>query len=476
MKRILFICILSIIWLPNYAQEDSLVVLSFDDILQLTLRNHPIIKQAEIQNRYADAELRMARGNLDPKIEGSYDYKSFDDKDYYDLINTSLKIPLWFPVDPKFSVERNEGIFLNPEQVLPEENNNLQFNAGISVPLGRGLFIDERRNAIKQAVIYQDVAKAEQIKITNKALLNIIKAYWNWQLAYQELQLLQQSLGIAQELFDRVLADYKFGEAAVVDTIQAKITYQTRRTEYEQFKFDYIQSKLALSANLWSDNSEPLEIRDNVIPDTLARFNLPDTLAMNQLVEWSLENHPEIQKVAGKGRQLQVERAWNIENLKPQIDFSYAFIDAPFTPTGEFVTPNFNDNYKVGLDFSIPIFLRKERGKLQKTKLKIEFTELEILQLQQNIKNEILTKNAEIQMSEALVTQFQDMAENYNRLLAAELLNLQTGESDLFKLNIQQDKYIESQLKFLKNSAQLQKNRAELLYISGLPYLSMTPP
>ncbi|MBV6648069.1 MAG: hypothetical protein KI790_21585, partial [Cyclobacteriaceae bacterium] len=67
------------------------------------------------------------------------------------------------------------------------------------------------------------------------------------------------------------------------------------------------------------------------------------------------------------------------------------------------------------------------------------------------------------------------MAINYNRLLQAELVNLQVGESDLFKLNIQQDKYIESQLKYLKTLTKFQKNKAEILFEAGVPFLNWSP-
>ena len=66
-----------------------------------------------------------------------------------------------------------------------------------------------------------------------------------------------------------------------------------------------------------------------------------------------------------------------------------------------------------------------------------------------------------------------DMATNYRRLLDAEIINLDEGESDLFKLNIQTDKYIDSQLKFLKTSASLQKAKAELVFEAGYPFMSL---
>jgi outer membrane protein TolC len=174
-----------------------------------------------------------------------------------------------------------------------------------------------------------------------------------------------------------------------------------------------------------------------------------------------------------KIKQLEVENKWNRESLKPQIDLSYTFIDAPISPLGDANSPSFSDNYKIGVDFSFPIFLRKERGKIQRTNIKLRSSIYEMSQIKLSVKNNILTKYAETQMSGTLSRQYEDMAANYNRLLEAELLNLETGESDLFKLNIQQDKLIAAQLKYLDNLQKFQKNKAEILFAAGLPFLNL---
>jgi hypothetical protein len=56
---------------------------------------------------------------------------------------------------------------------------------------------------------------------------------------------------------------------------------------------------------------------------------------------------------------------------------------------------------------------------------------------------------------------------NYDRLLRAEILNLEQGESDLFKINIQQEKLIQSQSKWLKLVAEFEKQKAFLYWAAG---------
>lgn len=462
---------------PSRGQEvsqDSIpATFSISQLVNMVLANHPVVQQAEMVREMANAELLSAKGGFDPKISANYDLKNFKDTEYWDILNTTLKVPTWIPIDPKISLDRNQGDFLTRERSIPESNDFRQISAGIAVPLGKGLFIDERRMVVQQARAYQSIATAEQTKMVNKILFTAIKDYWEWQLAYQEVLLLEQSVEIAEELFDRLVLDFQFGEAAPIDTVQAMINYQTRQVEYEEVKFDFIRSRLALAVHLWSNDGMPLEFQDAVLPDTLSAFgSIPSQDGLVEMVTWARDFHPTIQKLQGKGNQLDVERRWNRETLKPQLDFSYSFIDAPLTPNGDVNSPVLDENYKLGVDFSFPIFLRKERGKLQKTRLKIASNEIEVQQSQLKIENMIRTKYAELLMTQTNSENYELMADNYLRLVDAELFNLETGESDLFKFNIQQDKYIASRLKFLKTQAKAQKLKAEILYETGYPFLN----
>ncbi|MFT7032234.1 MAG: outer membrane protein TolC [Cyclobacteriaceae bacterium] len=475
MKRVGLILIILFIYLVGVAQDSSLKsVMKLEDYISLVLSNHPVVKQARLLSESADAGLLQARGGFDPKISSSLDLKNFKDKEYYDLFNTTLKFPSQFPLEPKISFDRNEGVFINPESAIPDSNNNRQISAGLSLPIGKGLFIDERRLAVQQAKIYQNIADAEQTKMVNKILLAALKDYWAWYTAHRKILLLQQSVDIADELFDRVMLDYKFGELAVVDTIQAKITYQSRQVDYAKAIFELQNARLLLETHLWSPEETPVALQESAIPDIEANFGaLPSESGLNEMMEWAKTNHPEVRKLDNKIKQLEVENKWNRESLKPQIDLSYTFIDAPISPLGDANSPSFSDNYKIGVDFSFPIFLRKERGKIQRTNIKLRSSIYEMSQIKLSVKNNILTKYAETQMSGTLSRQYEDMAANYNRLLEAELLNLETGESDLFKLNIQQDKLIAAQLKYLDNLQKFQKNKAEILFAAGLPFLNL---
>ncbi len=452
-------------------KSDSLF-LSLEDVIENAKLFHPIVRQANLQDRFAEAQITGAKGTLDPKIESGYQAKQFKGTEYYNKFYNAVKIPVWFPIDPKFEAYRNRGEFLSEENYVSPSADYWQFTAGVSLPIGKGLFIDERRSMIKQAKLYTYIAESEKIKLANKVLLDITKSYWDWYFSYQQFQLMEQSLDIAQELFSRVKTDYEFGEAAVVDTIQAKITYQNRQADYTNAQLELTNARLRLSIHLWDANDVPLEIAENVYPLNEDEFWIvPEDSAVNILIDWAIEYHPEIQKLKAKQQQLEVEEQWNKESLKPELNLSYSLIDAPFNIDG-LESPQFGDNYKIGMDFSFPILLRKERSYLQKTRIYQESNQFELLQTRQKVVADIRSAFAELEANQQLAAQYESLANNYNRLFEAELFNIEIGESDLFKLNIQQDKYIESQIKYLKVFTKFEKQKAMLPYASGLPYLS----
>ena len=127
MKRIVFILLLSSARI-GFSQEatpqelDSIFVLPdtaqafrISNLYTVVLRNHPVAKQASLLSEQAKQEIRLAKGAFDPKLSTSIDLKNFEDKEYFNLLNSTLKIPVWFPIDPMISVDRNRGVFLNPE-------------------------------------------------------------------------------------------------------------------------------------------------------------------------------------------------------------------------------------------------------------------------------------------------------------------------------------------------------------------------
>ena len=462
------------------SMEDNLFVLpdtvkpfTLENFYSLILQNHPIAKQSALLTDVAQQEIRMARGNFDPKLEAQLLTKNYNDQEYYSVLNGSLKFPTVFPIDPVIGMERNRGNYLNPERYIDNEFNYQQFYAGISIPLGRGLITDDRRAALRQADLFKELTEAEQVKLINKLLLEAAKEYWQWYNAYYNYRLLNQSVVIAEEIFRRVRINHQYGEASQIDTIQAKITWQQRIIEQQEAALDFQNTGVRLSTFLWDSLSNPLSLDLHWAPT-----RQPDPWMMTQggleeLTNRAKINHPELLKLNIKLQQLEVERKLAAEYLKPKLNLNYYLLNQPFNPDWN-TSLQLNEDYKLGVDFSIPVFLRKERSKLAQTKLKVMNTQYDRSLTEREIINDLNSTYNQLINILSIVNQQREMITNYEQLLNAEMLNLQQGESDLFKINVQQEKLIQSQTKWLKLLSDFEKQKAYLYWAAGTRHLGRT--
>lgn len=448
-----------------FAFPDSVVSFSIDEFYKVILENHPVVKQAKLLNEVALQEIRMARGAFDPKLEFFWDKKEFQEKLYYNRRDARIYFPSQFPINPKLGFLDNRGLFLNPAESIP---GNQQVYAGFEFPIGRGLVTDERRAALQQAKLYQTIAEAEQIKLINKILLSAAKDYWDWYYSYYNYRLITQGVEIASEIFRRVRITARNGEAAPIDTIQAKITLQTRLVEQQEALLAFQNSGIYVSNYLWDTAGEPLALSLRVAPLLGTRDALLSLQTIGSLTDQARQNHPELVKLRTKIGQLEVDRQLAREWLKPRLDLNYSMLSAP----GQIRQVNPLNDYKFGVDFSFPILLRKERSKLALTNLKIRGTEFEQSQTEREIVNEINATFNELVNTNVIIRQQGEMVDLYDRLLRAELLNLENGESDLFKINIQQEKLIQSQSKYLKELSMYEKAKALLYWAAGIRNLN----
>lgn len=370
---VLFLLLLFMI--PAPGQADSLQVFTLNQFYDQILAYHPVVRQANLLPDQARQDLRIARGNFDPVANSYFARKEFKNQQYYENWDSQLKVPLWFGADLKAGFEQNQGVFVNPEDKTP--GAGLSY-AGITIPLGQGWLIDQRRATLRQAQLLTNAAEAEKIKNINKLLLQAAKDYWDWAYAYQRWQLFQTAYDLAMVRYRGVNERAKFGDLAAIDTVEAKLEVTNRLLLMQQSLTDYQNSRLLLSNYLWLDDQIPVELVPSAIPVIAgADLVLISKDSLQQLLKVALQNHPEIQKLDAKYKQLEIERRLAIDKFKPKLNLDYNFLRQDFGVPVENAGNNFlANNYKLGLSFSYPLLLRSERGKLQLTRLKLIDTEL----------------------------------------------------------------------------------------------------
>ncbi len=464
-KHFLFLCFC--FWQPlANAQPDNVVMLELDGFYSQLLATHPIASQAQLLNETARQELRLARGYFDPKIEIFNSRKQFTGKNYYNMLDAQLKVPLrLLGTDLKFGYEQNTGINLSPEQDT-DQGNGLMF-AGIMLPLGQGMFTDVRRTVLRQAQIFQDLAEAEKVKIINKLVLEVAKDYWEWFFHYHKYRLSREGYDLALFRFRAVKQRVDQGDMAPIDSVEAKITLQQREINLSLAEVDLQNARTYLSNHLWDENGEPAELAENTVPvPTIEDITDPRDLAT--LRDYALDNHPELLKLRFKRDQLDAELRLAREMLKPVFNLHYNLLTRRVEGNDDYNGILFRENYKFGFDFVFPIFLRKERAKLQLTNIKIDEIGYERTFLERAIMNDL---TAVFNMAATLQEQMglqREMVLNYQRLLSGETQKFNNGQSSLFLVNVREGSLIEAQIKLYEMQQKYAKSLAELRWAAGL--------
>jgi outer membrane protein TolC len=439
--------------------QDSVKIFTQENLFWYLTKYHPVSKQAALLTKKGENEVRKQRGQLDPALFSNFYQKQFDEQEYYKLFSGGLKIPTWYGVDLSAGLDQNLGVNLNPEDKLP--SNGLLF-AGVSVPLGQGLFIDKRRASIKQAKLYLQRTGAEQELILNQLYYDATVSYFNWVSHYNQLMLYQNALNLANERFTGILLNFKGGDVPAIDTLEAFILVQVREVNLNQALVNYKNATLDLSTFLWFENNTPLEITNQLVPPTLADISITNTITpenVASLIRSLKIDHPQLQWYDLKVKQLEVEKKWNAEQLKPTVNLKYNFLNEPVE--GDLYSGFSTRNYVWGVDFSFPIFIRESRGRLNITKLTILETNLELELKQLELTNKIKSSYNEFDALIQQIAVFDNATKNYFTLLEAEKQKFLLGESSIFLINNREANYVQAAIKRIELYVKYQSKLAE---------------
>lgn len=462
--RITFFLVFILCASLGFSQGSDKPLLSFEDFIKRVKDHHPLAKQANLKLQEGEAQVLQSKGAFDPNFNSQLAQKYFEDKSYYSTGSTTLRIPTWFAAQFEAGYELNNGIYLNPESTVP--NDGLLY-AGVSVPLGKGLLIDKRRAAYKKAKIFQQSTAAEQQLMLNELIYDAGKVYWQWFEAFNVKRVFIEAVVLAKTRFEAVKQQALLGDKPFIDTVEARIQYQNRQLSLQQSELNYLNSSQLLSIFLWEDGLLPLELDRSAKPEDFIGIESFSDLDFSLALDFDslLKNHPSLQLGQFKIDQLEIDRRWKREQLKPKVDLKY---NALSSATQEDLSNNYSpNNYAWGFKVGIPLYLRKERGELKLNELKIQDAELALNQKQQGLNYKIQSSINEWEATADQLVLYQKTVRDYQTLLRGERQLFENGESSLFLVNSRERGFINARLKLIELMVKNRKARLGTYYSLG---------
>lgn len=457
------------IFLLMMAHADDLFsqqkVLTLENTMDIIRKIHPVAKQAKLEVDLAKASLQASRGVFDPSFYLRNEKKSFDGKNYYFYSNPELKIPTWFGIDIKAGFENNTGDRLDPVTSAGKSTY-----AGISIPVLKGLLFDKRRAAVQQSKLLVQMSRQDQLQQIADLLYDAVDAYWKWTAAHQVYIILTETTNNNARRFEFVKRAYASGDRAAIDTTEALSQLQGFQAMQAQAWLELQRQRLELSNFLWKDDAAPYELSDDVVPDSswnlvlIKEYPLP---VLADAIAQAMQSHPKLMSLDFKQDVLELEKKAKFQGLLPTLDLNYNFLNKGYGVNKFFAQPLFENNYKYGVQFGMPLFQRDARGEYSKAKIKLADVDYKTNQTKLEIENKVKSSFNDILALQTQSLLFQDNLRNQALLLKAEESKFSIGESSMFLVNAREIKLLETRQKLAELKTKFFKSLLGVQWASG---------
>ncbi|MFT6921815.1 MAG: outer membrane protein TolC [Crocinitomicaceae bacterium] len=439
---------------PSFGQ-DSLAELTYDAFIEQVMLQHPTAHRASIIKESGDANLLSSRGQFDPKLFGNINQKYFKNTQYYSNAQGGVKVPTWFGVSAEAGYTINEGVYLNPENRVPDAG---LWYAGLRLDLGRGLIMDQRRAEFEKAKVFQQGTVLEQRMLLNELKRDASLAYWKWNQYYLKVKVYQDAVNNAQVRFEGIKSSAQFGDRPYIDTLEAFITVQNRSISLSQVQLGYQNAELQLEVYLWEQGFIPIEL-EGMVPAEV-KTSLDNSLLSP--LDSMIANHPYVQLNRLKLEQNRIDLKWKKEQLKPELTLKYNAISEPIgnNPIAEYSI----SNYQWGASFAYPILTRKERGNVRLAELKMQDQELQIALTQVDVDYKVNSALNNYLQSIEQRSVFEQLVQNSQRLYEAEIQLFELGESSVFLINSRENNLLKTKIDLIQTQNQVLRLKSELEY------------
>lgn len=451
------------------AQPDSAVPLTFEEFYRAVATHHPVVRQARLLEAIAEGDLRQARGAFDPTLSAGWDRKSFGGTRYYDYLEAGLEIPTPLGVDIKLGYERTEGRYASPDRRTPGGG---LLSAGVSIPIGQRLVTDERRNAVAQARALRDYAAGERAAQVNKFLLTAAKLYGDWYEAHRRRGLAGEAVALADFRLAAVRRRVQEGDAAAIDTIEARLELQRRQVQELEASVDYRNASVVIEGFLWDGDGAPVALDPRAVPSIVGLAVEPvDSARVASWLAVAERHHPALRKAAAKVRQAEAERLFAVQQVwVPAAELTYAPLAAREEGVGALGDAvGASADAKWGGALKVPLLALKERGKYAAAAGKLEQQRLELALVRRDVGIAVTTAANDLSALDSLIRWQRQAAAQARLLRDGEQRKFENGESTLFLVNARERQVIDEELKRLALEAKYVAARAALAVAIGEP-------
>lgn len=408
---------------------------------------HPLMRRAATLQEIAEAREMEARGAFDPQLGATWKEKVYGSP--YETQGgpeLSWETPVGIGLEAGWRTA--EGARLDASDYVPEGG---LWSLGGTVRLGRGFWTDKRRATLAKAQAMVGVGEAERTLAENDVLLEASMDFWTWYNAFLVWEVAREAESLASNRLEWSRAQWRNGEVAALDTLEAHWNWTNRSANREASQGKFVAARAKVERWLWTEDWQPASLPSYAIPGEA--WLEEETLRPTQLwaeddpkaIAGFWERHPYFQLYTSKGEALGADVRFRREMLKPQIDGAFELYSPALPGSTEWRAPVWDNNHRMELKVSMPLFLRQERGALNVAKLNQEQTLLDLQSQEANWRAQVRGTAMRLPHLYAQHERTGLAVRLSRQLLEAEQRKFEVGESSLFVVNSRENALLKAQ-------------------------------
>jgi hypothetical protein len=290
-----------------------------------------------------------------------------------------------------------------------------------------------------------------------------------WVQAYLVYNIYNNVIEINEKRVGMVTTAYKLGERPAIDTTEVIAQLQNFKYQQNEALLALQNAIVLLNTFLWKQNNESYDLPEDILPDkkTEQLFDAVIFPELEKIIADAKTSHPELNIYGYKLNALTIERKLKFQELLPKADLKYNQLGKGYNIASTATKTLFDNNYRFGINFSVPLRLSQGRGEYKLAKLKIAETQLQQSQKEIDIINKVKKYYNQLVNYKAQVNLLQKTYNNYLQLQRGEETRFFNGESSLFLVNSRENKTLETMIKLIETIVKYKKTALGLKWATG---------
>lgn len=422
------------------------VEITLESFIARAAENHPSVKQASAARDQVRGEALVARGAFDPYISALWDTKRFKGIGYYDEFDARLVVPTPWGVDFKLGWERAAGQIINPERATPGAG---LLSFGVLLPIGPRLLTDERRTALRQAEVARDAADAERDLAVARVLQSAARDWGQWAELERRARITAEGVALARFRLNAIRRRVETGDAAEIDSVEANAELIAREVQRLDAAAAARIARLIAETWWWTADGVPDVLPAGAVPSERAELRSEaEVLTGNgDRLRYLVARHPAVQQATARWRQADASRRLAATGILPSASVEFSGLAAG-SSLGDVGGLGFGgENSKFSGSVRLPLFLRREVGRLRVAESRTRALGLERDRIRRDVEVEAQRALIEIEVVDAQLVRQESLVAMQTQLLAAEQNRFEAGEVSLLIVNLRERTLLDERLR-----------------------------